>query len=143
MDALSDEFSAVFARALADALLIPLERITVLRIIAGSVIVDFTVDISNSEIAALPEGVPGTIIAVGQIGDYALLSISPVPTKVQDDPCATGDRSRCTVAGPPMVAVVAIGLGASVVLLVVLRKVCCKKRAKVGAEASDSYAQWN
>jgi hypothetical protein len=143
VDALSDDFSAVFARAVADALRIPLGRVTVLRIIAGSVIVEFSVDISESEIATLPDSVPGTIIAIGQIGGYAVLSMSPAPTDVQIDPCATGDWSSCTVAGQPVVAVVAIGLGASVVSLVVLRKVCCKKRAKVGSEASDSYAQWN
>jgi hypothetical protein len=149
VDSLSGDFSAVFARAIADALRIPVERVAVIRFFAGSVIVEFSVDISESEVAALPGTVQATVTTTEDIGGYALLSVSPLeaatapPPSTQDDPCAIGDWNSCTVAGQPVVAVVVVGLGASVVLLAVLRKVCCKKRAKVGSSVPGDYAQWN
>lgn len=150
MESLSDDFSAVFVRAVSDALRIPVERVTVLRVTAGSVIIDFSVDIKSSEIEALPysssDNVQAAIIATREIGEYALVSVEATavqPADTQNDPCATGDWKSCRVAGQPVVAIAAIGLGVSIVLLLVLRKVCCKKKIKVGSATSDNYEQWN
>ena len=54
MSQLDEDFSATFQRVMADVLQVPLAQITVVGLRAGSVVVDFLVDISESQLAALP-----------------------------------------------------------------------------------------
>lgn len=153
VEQLDGDFSALFVHIMSDALGVPLERVTILRIVAGSVIVEFVVDINDSEITELSvsgvDDVQTAIVAVEEIGGYRLVSVKAMAIEehdaTQDDPCAIGDWQSCTVAGQPLVAVAAIGLGATIVLLMVLRKLCCQKRAKVGTQdySTTDYGQWN
>lgn len=147
MEQLSNDFEVIFTSTVADALGIPYERVTILRIVAGSVIIEFSVRINESEITALTdsgvESVQAAIVEVGAIGGHRVASVQPIAAQDganQNDPCATSDWQSCKVAGQPLWLVAAVGLGASVVLLFVLCKLCCKKRAKVGM---SDYAQWN
>merc|ERR1712046_102786 len=107
----------------------------------------FSIDSTESEIAALPaessssDRVLNAIVSAGDIGEYTIVSaeaVSVQPLATDDDPCATGDQS-CTIVGQPAVVVLVIGvigLGATAVLLVILRKLCCKKKA-------NGYQEWN
>ena len=148
MSQLDEDFLATFQRVMVDVLQVPLAQITVVGLRAGSVVVDFLVDISESQLAALPgSDVQGAILVAGEVGGYSLLSVDVAEVEVvEGDPCEAGDWESCTIGGQPLVVVAAAVVGVGVVLLAVLCKACCKKKAKEGMQGgatTSDYAQWN
>jgi hypothetical protein len=135
---LSDDFSAVFVRVVASALRIPAERVTIVGITAGSVIVEFSLDINESEIASLRGSVQATIFATGHIGEYTLVSVSTIHDA--ETPVAPMTDDGQNNAGQPIIATVAFGLVATVLLMMILWKVCCKKKVK--GEFGE-LSEWN
>ena len=86
-------------------------------------------------------------LAAGEVGGYSLLSVDVAEVEVvEGDPCEAGDWESCTIGGQPLVVVAAAVVGVGVVLLAVLCKACCKKKAKEGMQGgatTSDYAQWN